>query len=148
MLDLNYDPAVLVEDITQLTEEEWLQQRTRGIGGSDVAAVLGISPWKTRRDLFYEKTGVQPMQPDETNWVAKEVGHRLKELVAEIYQRKTGYTVYPIRKIFQHPPLFLYDRRCGLLRPEAKRQTGRAGMQDLQLYGKGPVGGRRHPPTL
>ena len=40
MLDLNYDPAVLVEDITQLTEEEWLQQRTRGIGGSDVAAVL------------------------------------------------------------------------------------------------------------
>jgi predicted phage-related endonuclease len=50
MLDLNYEPAVLVEDITQLTEEEWLQQRTRGIGGSDVAAVLGISPWKTRRD--------------------------------------------------------------------------------------------------
>ena len=44
MLDLNYEPAVLVEDITQLTEEEWLRQRTRGIGGSDVAAVLGISP--------------------------------------------------------------------------------------------------------
>ena len=36
MLDLNYEPAVLVEDITMLTEEEWLRQRTKGIGGSDV----------------------------------------------------------------------------------------------------------------
>ncbi len=123
MLDLNYDPAVLVEDITQLTEEEWLQQRTRGIGGSDVAAVLGISPWKTRRDLFYEKTGVQPMQPDETNWVAKEVGHRLKELVAEIYQRKTGYTVYPIRKIFQHPlySFMIADVDYFVQKPNGKR---------------------------
>ena len=34
MLDLNYEPAVLVEDITQLTEEEWLRERTKGIGGS------------------------------------------------------------------------------------------------------------------
>lgn len=74
MLDLNYEPIVLAEDITMFTEAEWLRQRTRGIGGSDVAAVLGISPWKTRRDLFYEKTSVQPYEPDESNWVAKEVG--------------------------------------------------------------------------
>lgn len=123
MLDLNYDPAVLVEDITQLTEEEWLRERTKGIGGSDVAAVLGISPWKTRRDLFYEKTGVQPMQPDESNWVAKEVGHHLEELVAEIYRRKTGYTVYPIRKIFQHPlyPFMIADVDYFVQKPNGKR---------------------------
>lgn len=123
MLDLNYEPAVLVEDITQLTEKEWLRQRTRGIGGSDVAAVLGISPWKTRRDLFYEKTGVKPLQPDETNWVAKEVGHRLEELVVEIYQRKTGYTVYPIRKIFQHPlyPFMIADVDYLVQKPNGKR---------------------------
>ena len=123
MLDLNYEPSVLVEDITQLTEEEWLRERTKGIGGSDVAAVLGISPWKTRRELFYEKTGVQPMQPDESNWVAKEVGHRLEELVAEIYRRKTGYTVYPIRKIFQHPlyPFMIADVDYFVQKPNGKR---------------------------
>ena len=70
-LDLNYEPEILVPDITVLTEEEWLNWRKKGIGGSDVAAVLGISPWKTRRDLFYEKTGAEPMEEDEGNWVAK-----------------------------------------------------------------------------
>jgi len=60
-LDLNYEPEILVPDITVLTEEEWLNWRKKGIGGSDVAAVLGISPWKTRRDLFYEKSGAEPM---------------------------------------------------------------------------------------
>ena len=123
MLNLNYEPSVLVEDITQLSEEEWLRQRAKGIGGSDVAAVLGISPWKTRRDLFYEKTGVQPVLPDETNWVAKEVGHRLEELVAEIYRRKTGYAVYPIRKIFQHPlyPFLIADVDFFVQKPDGTR---------------------------
>lgn len=123
MLNLNYEPGVLVEDITALTEAEWLRWRTKGIGGSDVAAVLGISPWKTRRDLFYEKTGVEPQEPDESNWVAKEVGHRLEELVAEIYRRKTGYTVYPIRKIFQHPlyPFMIADVDYFVQKPNGKR---------------------------
>lgn len=122
-LNLNYEPAVLVDDITTLTEAEWLQWRTKGIGGSDVAAVLGISPWKTRRDLYYEKTGVEPMEEDTNNWVAKEVGHRLEDLVAEIYQRRTGYTVYPIRKIFQHPlfPFLIADVDYFVQKPNGKR---------------------------
>jgi len=122
-LDLNYEPEILVPDITVLTEEEWLNWRKKGIGGSDVAAVLGISPWKTRRDLFYEKTGAEPMEEDEGNWVAKEVGHRLEDLVAEIYRRKTGYIVYPIRKIFQHPffPFMIADVDFFVEKPNGKR---------------------------
>lgn len=48
------EPLVLVET-AELTEEEWLSYRRRGIGGSDVAALLGISPWRTARDLYYDK---------------------------------------------------------------------------------------------
>lgn len=59
-LNLNYEPLVLVEDITELSEHEWLQWRTKGIGGSDVAAILGISPWKTQRDLYRDKVGDTP----------------------------------------------------------------------------------------
>ena len=29
--------------------EVWLRDRKKGIGGSDVAAVLGLSPWRTAR---------------------------------------------------------------------------------------------------
>ena len=51
MAGRSYEPEVVVEDITKLTEKEWKEYRYRGIGGSDVAAVFGISPWKTARDL-------------------------------------------------------------------------------------------------
>ncbi|WP_281761827.1 YqaJ viral recombinase family protein [Pseudodesulfovibrio nedwellii] len=40
-----------------MSREQWLAQRKLGIGGSDAAAVLGISPWKTNVELWEEKTG-------------------------------------------------------------------------------------------
>ena len=43
MLNLNYTPEQVV-DISHLTREEWLSYRRLGIGGSDVAAIMGISP--------------------------------------------------------------------------------------------------------
>lgn len=38
-------------------------------------------------------------------------GHRLEDLVAEIFSRKTGLKVYPVRKMFRHPlhPFMLAD---------------------------------------
>lgn len=35
----------------------WLEQRKRGIGGSDVAAIMGLSPWRTPAEVWLEKTG-------------------------------------------------------------------------------------------
>ncbi len=37
--------------------EEWLLNRKRGIGGSDVASILGISRYKSAYDLYMEKKG-------------------------------------------------------------------------------------------
>ena len=36
---------------------EWLKTRQTGIGGSDVAAILGLSKWKTPLDIYLAKTG-------------------------------------------------------------------------------------------
>lgn len=84
-LALNYEPEVVV-NIETLTREEWLDYRRLGIGGSDVAAIMGISPFATIKDLYYDKIGVKPMIDEgESNWVAKEVGHRLEDLVAMIF---------------------------------------------------------------
>ena len=52
-----HQPLVLVET-AGLSEEKWLAYRRKGIGGSDVAALLGISPWRTARDLFYDKLNI------------------------------------------------------------------------------------------
>ena len=36
----------------------WLKGRRTGIGGSDVAAVLGLNPWKTPLDVWNDKLGI------------------------------------------------------------------------------------------
>ena len=40
-----------------LSREQWLEERKKGIGGSDSAAVLGLNPYMTNVDLWQIKTG-------------------------------------------------------------------------------------------
>lgn len=105
-----HEPLVLVET-ADLSEEDWLDYRRRGIGGSDVSAIFGTSPFRTARDLYYDKLNIASVEDDEGNWVAMEMGHLLEPLVAKIFERKTGYRVYQIKKMFQHPqyPWMLAD---------------------------------------
>lgn len=108
---LNYQPEVLV-DTADLRREDWLNYRRLGIGGSDAAAIMGVSPFATIRDLYFDKIGITPViEEEEENWVAKEVGHRLEDLVAMIFAKKTGLEVFPVRKMFRHPlyPFMLAD---------------------------------------
>lgn len=105
-----YNPLVLV-DTENLSEEEWLSYRRRGIGGSDVAAILGISPFRTSRDLYYDKLNIVSVSYNEENWVAMSIGHLLEDLVGKIFQYKTGLEIYQIKKMFYHPkyPFMLAD---------------------------------------
>ncbi len=34
---------------------QYLEERRKGIGGSDIAAILGLSPWKTAYQVYQEK---------------------------------------------------------------------------------------------
>lgn len=47
----------MVEMTILKDREAWLKNRTRGIGGSDISAVVGLNPYKTNVDLWMEKTG-------------------------------------------------------------------------------------------
>ena len=97
-----YSPLVVTET-AHLTEAEWLDFRRGGIGGSDVAKVLGVSPYASARDLYYDKLNIKPMIDAEDNWLAKEIGHLLEPLVAKLFEKKTGLKVYQIKKMFKHP---------------------------------------------
>ena len=59
-LNMNYEPEVIV-DTDALSREDWLSYRKLGIGGSDVAAIMGISPFATIRDLYNDKLGIEPL---------------------------------------------------------------------------------------
>lgn len=45
-----------VEMIVLSSREEWLKNRTK-IGGSDASAIVGMNPYKSNIDLWFEKTG-------------------------------------------------------------------------------------------
>lgn len=93
-----YEPLILA-DTAQLARPDWLELRKKGLGGSDAAAVLGISPFRTARDLYYDKLGIVTAD-DQANWVALEVGTLLEPLVARIFEAKTGLKVYQRKCMF------------------------------------------------
>lgn len=103
-------PPNVLTPTNGLSREDWLAFRRQGIGGSDAAAVLGISPFRTGVDLYYDKLG-QPVEDDEQNWVSKEMGTVLEDLVARIFAKKAGLSVCPMPMMFQHPdhPWMLAD---------------------------------------
>lgn len=73
-------------------EEAWLKARTRGIGGSDVGAICGVSPFTSARQVYLNKTGQYPesMQPNEAAAERMHFGHLLEPIVADEYSRRTG----------------------------------------------------------
>lgn len=98
--------GVLHPDIGSISESEWLSLRKQGIGGSDCAKVLGVSPWGTKKDLFWDKTtpNVNVPPQKEENWIAKEVGHRLESLVIEIFAWKNpDWKPFVDRRMFYCP---------------------------------------------
>lgn len=68
----------------------WLAQRRNGIGASDIAAVLGISPWKTPLQLYMDKRGELPPQDDAPQLRR---GRMLEPLVLDFYADETGHEV-------------------------------------------------------
>ena len=88
-LNLNYTPNKLV-DITTLTEDQWLDWRRKGIGGSDVAVALNSSPYRTARDLYYDKIGVVMADEGPDKSITFQIGHLLEDVVAQKVIEKRG----------------------------------------------------------
>lgn len=61
------------------------ERHKAGIGGSDIAAIVGESPWSSAWDVWAEKTGRSgPSQDNE----ATELGRDLEGPIAQRYQRR------------------------------------------------------------
>lgn len=69
------------------SREEWLAARVHGIGGSDIAAVLGMSRWASPRDVWLDKTGRG--RPKPQTW-AMTVGNALEEPLLRWFQETSG----------------------------------------------------------
>ncbi len=75
------------------SDQEWLDGRRAGIGGSDAPAILGVDPWKSALDVYADKIGIpQDREAGEPAlW-----GKRLEPVLADAYTEETH------RKLVNH----------------------------------------------
>lgn len=79
--------------------DEWHAARAHGLGGSEIAAVLGLSQWCSKFTLWCHKTGLLP--PGRLSSPSMEWGHRLEPVVAAKFTEN-------------HPQFMSWD--CGTFR--------------------------------
>lgn len=93
--------SVVFANTNEMSHEEWLQARTRGLGGSDASVVLGLNKYKTPFELWLEKTGQVTPQSSESE--AAYFGTLLEDLVAKEFEKRSGKKVRKRNAMFQHP---------------------------------------------
>jgi putative phage-type endonuclease len=81
---------------------EWLAERRKGLGGSDMAAILGLSPWRTAVDVWMDKTGKGEDQPETP---AMRWGTLLEDLVAKEYAEKMNVSVTRVNQMLKNPSM-------------------------------------------
>ena len=125
-------------DTAGMTNDRWLECRMHGpkgdieytVGGSDVAAIFGVSPWTTPMELWLIKKGrMKPAEKSNANQLM--MGHLLEPIAAYWYGQKTGNTVTEDTHLYQHSDhpyaLANFDRRF------TRKSGGGAGVQTLHL---------------
>lgn len=84
-----------------LTTEQ-LAKRKTGLGGSDVAALLGLSPYTSPFQLWAEKTG-RTEPEDISDKFAVKRGNDMEALVCKWFCEETGLKAHRVNKTLTHP---------------------------------------------
>ncbi|MCW2632066.1 MAG: phage-type endonuclease [Pseudonocardia sp.] len=113
----------------------WLQARRHGIGGSDIAAICGLSTWASPYSVFADKLGLTPADSEETE--RQRWGNLLEPVIgAEWARRHPGARIRRVgmvrsktRPWQQCSPDFLTDC-CGGRRGHLQAKTADRYMAD------------------
>ena len=90
-----------------MKREDWLKHRQHGIGGSDIASMLGINPWHSPLALYWDK--VSNIEIDEEENLPAELGIALepfmKKKLLKWFSLNEGREVmiHDCKYILQHP---------------------------------------------
>ena len=100
---INTKPYEVIADTRKLSYEQWLDLRHVGIGGSDCAAACGLSRWKSRLELWLDKTGrSKPQQVGEAAYW----GRVMEPILRAEFSKRTGFEVKEMPAFFRsaaHP---------------------------------------------
>lgn len=92
------------------TREEWLALRSSGLGASEMAAVVGLSPWMTASELLEIKMGMKTA-PDISESAEVSRGVRMEKPLRELFK-----ATHPDMKVTYHPFDMLYREDTPFIR--------------------------------
>lgn len=109
--------------------KQWLEERRKGIGGSDAASILGLNPHRTNLELWREKTGL--VIPEDRQSEVMRYGSDMEAPLRRIFElNHREYTIkhtpYELRR---HPH---YDYLIGSLDGEITDESGKRGVLELK----------------
>ncbi len=84
----------------EMERADFLSDRQTYLGATDIAAILGVDPYKTALDVFNEKTGLVPSFAGNKQ---TERGQKLEEVAAKEYTQETGRKVHRRSTELVHP---------------------------------------------
>lgn len=96
-----YCTGAVAESPAAQTREQWLDERRKGIGGSDSPVILGVSPFKNPLELWKEKMGLAVDDSAETPAIKR--GRVLEPVAADQYAETTGRKLMRKTAILNHP---------------------------------------------
>lgn len=91
--------ALRLVSTKDLEHDDWLEWRKKGIGGSDVAAICGLSRYRSPLAVYLDKMGEIPPLEDNPKMKA---GRMLESVIADWFGEETGMKVMKQNAIFQH----------------------------------------------
>lgn len=106
-----------IKPICEPDTPQWLEMRKKGIGASEAAAVVGLSPWSTPLEIFLRKTG-QLAEKEQTD--AMRMGHLLEPVIWTRFNELTGIPVItrPVGLIAHREHDFILATPDALVHPE------------------------------
>lgn len=99
--------------------QEWLERRRKGIGASDVASILGLSPFNTAIGVYMDKLGLSEDKPMTEHM---ENGLLMEPFIIEKFKRSSGKKTYrPTKERWSTDYPFLFATPDALI---AKEKAG------------------------
>lgn len=84
----------------------WLDQRRRGVGSSDAAALCGVCPYKTALHVYLAKVrSGPPDQEEDPGLDYRMIGNVIEPAIARMYVQETGKDLVKPPAIAAHPKL-------------------------------------------
>jgi putative phage-type endonuclease len=103
-------------NIRQTDRARWLEQRKLGLGGSEVAALFGLHPYKSALEVYADK--VDAMPANDTSSEVALWGQLFEEPILREYARRSGREL-----VFSNELLIRLDRPWHRCTPDAIQLT-------------------------